>query len=479
VGRGLGVGDDERVRLTDSLYKTQSQLAELSAAGTVSKSQIAFFEKREEELVQRITELDRKFVREQIAAAKDLWDDAKAQEQKLTKVRDDEFARLQDASGKGSEYELRKTECQMLESQYNIVLDKIHSLDLNARLGGLGMQVLEKAVAATEPFSPQMARVMGIGVLSGLMLGVVLSLVRDWRDQRVRSADEIAAILGVPMLGTVPSIPRRALSAHQGDLRLAPNARESEAYRAIRTSLCFGVPHDKSGTILVTSPGPLEGKTTVVSNLGIAMARAGQRTLIVDADMRKPMQCRVFGMRRHGPGLSDVVVGTTALEQTIQPTDIQGLDVLTSGESTPDTSELLQSQKLVDVLEQLKGKYDRILIDSPPIGVVTDAQILAALCDLTLLVLRANRSMRQTTQRAREALLAVGARVGGAIVNDVPSRDRRYGYSHYDVHYESNGNNIAPKELPANIGPRPGNDNAAPKKTLLEEAINTILRDQS
>lgn len=191
----------------------------------------------------------------------------------------------------------------------------------------------------------------------------------------------------------------------------------------------LGTPRDDASTVLVTSPGPLEGKTTLVSNLGIAMAHAGQRTLILDADLRKPMQHDIFGFDRQRPGLTDVLTGTATLQEAILHTEIPQLDVLSSGPPTAHPSELLNSQTFRNVLEQLRGQYDRILVDSPPAGIVTDARILAGLCGLTLLVLKANKSSRLLTHRAGDALLTVGARVVGVVVNGVSRKDSKY--SHY------------------------------------------------
>jgi capsular exopolysaccharide synthesis family protein len=343
--------------------------------------------------------------------------------------------------------------------------------------------VLEKAMPAMKPSSPQAVKVTGIGLVLGLMAGAGLSLLRDWRDQRVRSQEEITAILGVPILGAIPSITRRAAARGQ-KLRFASNSRESEACRAIRTTLLYGMRRDQAAAILVTSPGPQEGKTLLVSNLAMALAQAGQRTLIVDADLRKPTKQRVFTMEGHGKGLVDVLAGTATLKEAIRPAETPGLDVLESGQSTSNPSELLSSQAFARLLEQLKGQYDHILIDSPPVGVVTDAQILATVCDSTLLVLRADESSRVLTQRAREALLAVGARVAGVVVNDVSKRNTRYsyysGYGHYHSHNGSNGRTATRKEVPADAGRRPENAVLTPQTKQCDvEATHVELPEEN
>lgn len=469
LSQGLAVESPERTRLAESLHKISLQLEELRDGGTVQKSQVTRLENMQKNLAQKIADLDKKWVLEQIAMAGDLKEDAKKREQDLTKLYEDQYAELQKAGGQNAEYELKKSECRVLESLCDTLLSKIKSLDINTRLEGLSIHVLEEA-APNRQVPPQMARIMGIGLILGLMTGGGLAFLRDMKDLRVRSADEITAILGVPILGAVPTIPRRGILRRGPRTRLSLNSRESEAYRSIRTALFFGSSHEEGKTLLVTSPGPLEGKTTLVSNLGVAMAHAGQRTLIIDADLRKPMQHRVFARGGRGKGVIDVLSGAMTLDEAIRHTEIERLDVLESGQPVPNPSELLSSDAFAALMEQAKGRYDRILVDSPPVGVVADAQILAARCGLTLLVLRAQRSSRVTTQRARDALSTVSAKVVGAVVNDVHKRDTRYShhgysaYSYYHSAHAAKGEPAVRKELPADVDHKPQGDSAASEK---------------
>ena len=444
----------ERFRLQTQLQAAQFQLAEIQS-GVMAigqrTSHIKMLQDRQAELAKQITDYDAEFVLQQTALAKTLLEDARTQEQKIGEIYEKEFAKVQGLSDQDSQYAFLKSECEMMETMCNSLLSQINQLDLSARLEGLKIYVLERALPALEPSSPQAVKIIGIALVLALMAGAGLSLLRDWRDQRVRSPDEITAILGVPILGAIPSIPRRTLRRSQR-LRFASNSHESEACRAIRTALLRGAYRDQMKTILVTSPGPHEGKTLLVSNLGVALAQAGQRTIIVDADLRKPIKQRVFTTNGHSQGLVDVLAGTIGLREAIRSADIDLLDVLEGGQTTSNPSELLSSPAFAAVLAQLKGEYDRILIDSPPAGVVTDAQILATLCDSTLLVLRAEESSRILTQRARDALFAVGAQVAGAVVNDVSRRNGRYGYySGYGYYHSNNGSHghtALRKELP-------------------------------
>jgi len=452
------VEDGERAALTAALFQTQLQNEEIAAGRPVRGTDATIFKNKQAQMEKRLTELDQEFVQGHIALAKAVAEDAAAREQQLTKMYEAELAKVQNLGGLDAEYVFKTSQCTLWENLCSSLMTQISNLDLNAQTEGPSTYILERAVAAATPVWPKPAMILGLGLLGGLTVGLGLAFLRDWRDLSVRSADEVTAILGVPVLGAVPSMSKRRLAARGQRLRFDSNSRESEAYRSIRTSLFLGTPREHAGTILVTSPGPREGKTTLVSNLGIAMAHAGQRTLILDADLRKPMQHHIFGMDRRRPGLIDVLVGTATLEEAIQHTDVPGLDVLASGQRTSHPSELLNGPAFRNILEQLKGEYDRILVDSAPVGVVTDAQILGSLCGLTLLVLKANKSSRLLTQRAGGALLTVGARVVGVVVNGVSRKDSKYSHyqalSAYQGRYGPDNDKTANHQLPPAAGRR-------------------------
>lgn len=269
------------------------------------------------------------------------------------------------------------------------------------------------------------------------MLGCALALLRDWMDQTMRSTEEISSVLGVPVLGVVPSMyGERSIIARGRKVHFEPNSRAAEAYRAIRTSVFFGVPNGKAKTILVTSPESLEGKTTLASNLAISMAQAGQKTLLLDADFRNPMQYKVFELNGSN-GLVSLLSGTTTLERAIHSTGIDGLELLPCKTQLVNSAEILNSKSFAKLIKNLSDKYDRVIIDSPPVLPVTDAQILAAISDVTLLVLSADKSTRKSSRQARDGLLSVGAHLLGVVVNNV-SKKGRYGYYSGSGYYDSN-----------------------------------------
>ncbi len=402
----------------------------------------------------QIAEMDGDFATRQLAVAEEIYLAAGQREEELAKDLEEQRGSAIALNRQLSQYTLLQSGYEQTLKFCEILDEKIRKLNVDPEVGALTVQIVETAEPATEPSEPQKARTMGLALCLGLFAGVGLGLLREWKDQRLRSTQEISALLGLPILGVIPSMtaPKQTLAIRGQKVRISPDSREAEAFRTARTAVFFGRPKDEAKTILVTSPAPGEGKTTMVSNLGIAMAQAGQRTLIVDADFRRPMQHKLFGLDRHAKGMSCVLAGQMSLEEAIEHLGMANLDVLTCGPDVPNPAELLNSNRFAEIIRTVAEQYDRVLIDSPPVIAVADAQIVAALCDVTILVLRAQKSMRRVSMQACDSLAGVGGRILGVVVNDVPRKSDRYGYSsgygYHDYNYRSGGNGHAKKETP-------------------------------
>jgi capsular exopolysaccharide synthesis family protein len=183
-------------------------------------------------------------------------------------------------------------------------------------------------------------------------------------------------------------------------------------------------------TILVTSSGPGEGKTTTAASLAETMAGGGNRVLLVDADMRRPRVHKVFGLQPR-TGLSSLILGEGTLAQAVVHTEVPNLDVLPCGAIPPNPAELLHAAGFAALLEEMARGYDRVVIDSPPAGVVSDAVVIGTQVDGTLLVFKGGQTSRDAAERTLKALQAVKARVFGAVLNDLDLEDRRYGQYYY------------------------------------------------
>jgi capsular exopolysaccharide synthesis family protein len=227
--------------------------------------------------------------------------------------------------------------------------------------------------------------------------------------------------------------PEETASDRGQKVRLESDSFSAEAYRTIRTAIFFGTPNGTAQTILITSPEMGEGKSTLASNLAIAMAQTDQKTLILDADLRKHNQHNIFETSNE-VGLTSVLTGNASLDQAIRSTDVDGLDLLVTGPVVENPAEILGSVQFTQLLKDLSERYERIMIDAPPVIPVTDAHILTALCDITVLVVRVEHSTRKAAQHARQTLLSVGAKLFGVVANDVSKRSSGYGYGYGDVY---------------------------------------------
>ena len=361
------------------------------------------------------------------------WTTAQQREGELQASYDLQEAEARDVSVQATQYYVLQSNLRRTEKLCEILDDRIKEINVTEDAGALNINILETARPAIHPSAPQKARVMAMALVLGLMLGGGLALLRDMMDARLRSSDEIAAALALPVIGTVPMMPGKESIQERGQkVQKESMSHVSEAFRTIRTSLFFGVPKGKGQVFLVTSPTPGDGKSSMVSNLAIAMAQGGQRTLILDADLRKPMQHQIFEIETR-KGLNGLLSGQIALKEAVVSGPVKGLDILPcpSGPEVPNPSEMLNSPAFSELLGSLRKQYDRIIIDSPPAAAVTDSHILSVISDTTLLVVKAEATSRRLAQQARDALLAVGGHLFGVIVNAVPRKHNRYGYYSY------------------------------------------------
>lgn len=212
----------------------------------------------------------------------------------------------------------------------------------------------------------------------------------------------------------------------------------SEAYRAVRTNLQFASAGRDINCISFTSATPSEGKSTTISNVALAMAQDGKKVLLIDADMRKPVQHQIFGL--FNKGLSNCIAMNMSLDEAIQPSDHPNLDILASGPVPPNPSELLGSQKMEELLQKVIQIYDYVLIDMPPVLAVTDAAVLSSKVDGVVFVIQSGKISPDEAKLAKSRLEQAGANILGAVLNAVPQRHSGYGYGYgYYYYYDEEG----------------------------------------
>lgn len=328
-----------------------------------------------------------------------------------------------DANTKAVEYDLLQAEVQRRERISEILDSRIKQIDVTGDVGALNISVLEWAQAGGAPVHPQKARIIGLALILGAILGLIAASIWEWADDRLRTTADISRRLGLPVLGEIPHLADTSMTL--GMSSRVPTPLMAEACHTVRTALRFAAQNGRLQTILVASPGAQEGKSTLVSSLAVVLAQAGKRTLIVDANLRNAAQHRIFGLDEE-PGLDGLLSSGISFAAAIRPTPVGGLDVLPGG-SGPAVSaaELLSSDRFHHLLELLKLEYDCILIDSPPVLDFADASVIAARVDGTLLTVRAARSTGNHALAACATLQRVGAEIVGSVLNDVANHHGR------------------------------------------------------
>jgi capsular exopolysaccharide synthesis family protein len=329
---------------------------------------------------------------------------------------------------------------------YSLVLERTKESDLARVLRVNNIRVLDRPRVPRFHVRPNIPKNISLGIFIGIILGVGMALARGLLDRTLRTPDDIEKGLGLPFLGSLPQIDHMLKATPYGRRRRGEHMKVSrpelavheqpmsgvaEAARVIRTSLLFMDPDKPYRTLLVTSAGPSEGKTTVATCIAITLAQTGQRVVLVDCDLRRPRVHRVF------PTGTEVGVTTCLIEGSIDDavfeSGVPNLSIIPAGPIPPNPAELLHSDKFRQFLQQLQDKFDRVVIDSPPIVPVTDAAILSTLVDGTVLVVRALKTTKDLAKVAVRALQDIGVPKAGAVLNGVTftGDEYRYRYQYY------------------------------------------------
>jgi polysaccharide biosynthesis transport protein len=354
---------------------------------------------------------------------------------------------LQVAKNEGLQINKREVSYRRLNRQranteqvYSLVMSRMKETDLSGQLRVNNVRWLDRAVAPVVPSSPRVRLNILLGAFIGLLLGIAFAFLVDILDNTIKSQDDILAIPRLLFLGLLPRFPstpsgkskRQRPVDPNHDLLVHRNSKSpvAESCRAIRTNLLFASPDQPMKRFVITSAGPKEGKTTTSVSLAIIMAQAGNKVVIVDTDMRRPDLHRIFGVPG-SEGITSVLLGDAKLEDVIKSTEIPNLYVLPCGPIPPNPAELCQSDAFQQLIDDLSERFDRTILDSPPVMVVTDAVLLSTLSDGVLLVARSGRTGRAALRDTVQQLTDVSANIFGCVLNDMDLDKRGYGYYRY------------------------------------------------
>lgn len=329
-------------------------------------------------------------------------------------------------------------ESDSAKRQYESVFKRLKDIELSGLLRTSNVRVLDAARPSMGPIRPNVPQTTLFGVIAGLVAAIGLALMLEFLDSSVTSQSEIEERLGLTFLGFVPSIPPTESSTKDLHIHREPKSHIAECTRAVRTNLLFMSPDKPIKRMLVTSSGPQEGKSTTAINLAIAMAQSGQKVLLIDTDMRRPRLHKAFGVP-NDVGVSSLVVGEGKLDEAIKTTEVPGVYLLPCGPVPPNPAELLHTRAFGELLETLDGMFDRVLLDSPPVGAVADAVVLATQVNGVVMVLKAGVTNRDVAKRTLRALQDVKATMLGAVLNDVNLERSRYGDYSYGYSYRYYG----------------------------------------
>ena len=326
---------------------------------------------------------------------------------------------------------------KIAEETYSMMLKKLDESNIMAESQIGAATVLDYAIPNHSRIKPNLFQDLILYLLIGIMTAVGLSALLEFFDSSIKTVDDLEK-LGLSVLAIIPSIDNKTKFLNKKIdrtliLKEDPKSPISESYRTLRTSIMYS-DTKKIKTIMVSSPGPGEGKTTTVANLAITYANLGKKILLIDTDLRKPVIDKIFDIKKE-PGLTNYIVDDLKLDDIINSTEVKGLDVISSGIIPPNPSELLTSNKMQKLIEELKGIYDIILFDTPPIIAVTDALILSKFMDRFVLVCRSTVTQKGALDRVMKNLNQVNSNLDGVVLNAL-NNSNSYGSGYYYNYYQ-------------------------------------------
>ncbi|HEY2820229.1 MAG TPA: polysaccharide biosynthesis tyrosine autokinase [Candidatus Acidoferrum sp.] len=410
-------------------------------------------------LQSQVKEIDQNLEREKKAVVARLgseYHEAQQREELLSRTLEQQKTEANVMSERMVQYNILKRDAEADKALYDGLLTKLKEAGISSALQSSNIRIVDPAMIPSTPARPAKMRNVTLAFLVGLVGGVGLAILREYMDNTVKTPDDIETLSRLPSLAVVPAFqdsegdaPRRRTlkdslgNGHSRHVELVaqhlPKSQMSEAFRALRTALLLSQAGHPPQVILVTSALPREGKTTAAANLAVTLAQLGDRTLLIDADLRKPGVGRLLNLNGNKyAGLSSYLAGVSSLDLvTVQHPAIPNLSAIPTGPLPPNPADLLSSHRLADALAELRTKFKFIVIDTPPVMAATDAVILSVKADGVIMVVRSGETPKEAFSRTRDLLMSVKCRLLGVVLNAVDSSapDYYYSYRYYPYSY--------------------------------------------
>lgn len=448
-----------QIRENNLLQEMQKKRADLSVLYTEAVNQYGPNFPKVQRLQAQIKDVDDQITKERkgiILQLKNDYNEARARQELLSQRLDQQKAETNLMSEKMVQYNILKREAEANKALYEGLLTKLKEAGISAGLKSSNIRIVDPAMIPSTPARPAKTRNIALAFLVGLVGGIGLALLREYLDNTVKTPDDVETLSRLPSLAVVPAFgdmgpaTRRkgllkGVSSNGHDKRIElvaqhlPKSQMAEAFRALRTALLLSQADHPPQVILVTSALPREGKTTAAANLAVTLAQLGDKTVLVDADLRKPGVGRLLnlGSGKYA-GLSSYLAGASSLDLVTVPHPvIPNLAAIPTGPLPPNPADLLSSHRLADAIAELRTKYKFIVIDSPPIMAATDAVILSVQADGVLLVVRSGETPKEAFTRSRDLLVSVKSNLLGVVLNavDAGAPDYYYSYRYYPYSY--------------------------------------------
>jgi len=449
----------------DAIYRLEQRLSE-------ARSRLAGFSSRYgpewpsvKETRLEIAELEQQLQaqkRQALTSARQDYELSSDRHGKLEEAVAKQRSLVDDLNVSSIQYRILEREVSSNKELYEGLLQRLKEAGVAAGLRSSNVRIADVAEPPGGRFTPRRGRTIALAMILGLFLGTGIVFLLEALDNTLKTPDDVTQHLGLPALGTVPSLDESARGLDRGSWPLAvrevvgyprlvydegklPNARALEAYRSLRTALLLSHSGKPPQTILITSAVPGEGKSTTAANTAIALAQTGARTLIVDLDMRKPSLGEAFGIKAE-QGMSTFLSGMSDLSSQIRETGLPNLMMVPAGPKAPNPAELIGSKRMATGMQLMREYFTYVVIDSPPVLELSDAMVISQYVDGVILVARGGKTPRKAVQRASDLLLQIGAKLLGVLVNNVRPGQGGYGYygsmgSSYDRYYSESDTN--------------------------------------